>query len=133
MAPLLSNAMPSASSPRPLTLALRPVADYLIRATLLGVMAQRLVRTLCPACQGMEYTDRPACQTCRGSGFHGRTGLFELLRVDSALRQRITPGADLEVLRQQAIADGLHDLRRSGSRLAEQRLTSIEEVLRVCG
>ncbi|WP_236179554.1 GspE/PulE family protein [Pseudomonas mosselii] len=109
------------------------VADYLIRATLLGVMAQRLVRTLCPACQGMEHTDRPACQTCRGSGFHGRTGLFELLRVDSALRQRITPGADLEVLRQQAIADGLHDLRRSGSRLAEQRLTSIEEVLRVCG
>ena len=109
------------------------VADYLIRATLLGVMAQRLVRTLCPACQGMEHTDRPACQTCRGSGFHGRTGLFELLRVDSALRQRITPGADLEVLRQQEIADGLHDLRRSGSRLAEQRLTSIEEVLRVCG
>ncbi|MCU7279199.1 GspE/PulE family protein [Pseudomonas peradeniyensis] len=109
------------------------VADYLIRATLLGVMAQRLVRTLCPSCQGMENTDRPACQTCRGSGFHGRTGLFELLRVGSALRQRITPGADLEALRQQAAADGLHDLRRCGRRLAEQRLTSLEEVLRVCG
>jgi general secretion pathway protein E len=109
------------------------VADYLIRATLLGVMAQRLVRTLCPSCQGMEHTDRPACQTCRGSGFHGRTGLFELLRVGSALRQRITPGADLEALRQQAAADGLHDLRRCGRRLAEQRLTSLEEVLRVCG
>ncbi|QXH56839.1 GspE/PulE family protein [Pseudomonas maumuensis] len=109
------------------------VADYLIRATLLGVMAQRLVRTLCPDCRGLLLQDGQACPQCRGTGFHGRTGLFELLRVSAALRTRITPSSDLAELRQQAEIDGLRDLRRHGCDQVDQGRTCPEEVLRVCG
>ncbi|PAV74072.1 hypothetical protein WR25_11428 [Diploscapter pachys] len=109
------------------------VADYLIRATLLGVMAQRLVRTLCRACLELRPQDRQACRQCRGTGFHGRTGLFELLQVSTALRERITPASDLAALRQQAKVDGLRDLRRHGGERVAQGRTCTEEVLRVCG
>jgi len=109
------------------------VADYLIRATLLGVMAQRLVRTLCRACLGLRPQDRQACPQCRGTSFHGRTGLFELLQVSTALRERITPASDLAALRQQAEVDGLRDLRRHGGERVAQGRTCTEEVLRVCG
>ncbi|AZL66415.1 GspE/PulE family protein [Pseudomonas oryziphila] len=108
------------------------VADYLIKATLIGVLAQRLVRTLCPACRDSAQQEQ-ACRQCRGSGFQGRTGLFELLRVSASLRERITPGADLAALRRQAQADGLRDLQRCGQDRVEQGLTTLEEVLRVCG
>ncbi|MDF9754062.1 general secretion pathway protein E [Pseudomonas sp. TE6288] len=109
------------------------VADYLIRATLIGVMAQRLVRTLCRACLDLPPQDRQACPQCRGTGFHGRTGLFELLQVSTALRERITPASDLAALRQQAEVDGLRDLRRHGGDRVVQGRTCTEEVLRVCG
>lgn len=68
------------------------VADYLIKATLIGVMAQRLVRTVCTDCQaGSSAT----CRACRGTGFQGRTGLFELLEPSDTLRALIGPDADL--------------------------------------
>ncbi|WP_194789694.1 GspE/PulE family protein [Pseudomonas sp. UFMG81] len=108
------------------------VADYLIKATLIGVMAQRLVRTLCSVCRG-RLPAAEACQQCRGSGFHGRTGLFELLRVSPELRALITPTVDLASLRQQAQAEGLRNLRRAGQDLVAQGLSTSEEVLRVCG
>lgn len=104
------------------------VADYLIKATLSGVLAQRLVRTLCPACHGTH-----ACHQCRGTGYHGRTGLFELLCVSPRLREWITPSTDIAALRQQALADGMRDLRRCARDKIERGLTSQEEVLRVCG
>ncbi|MDH0646840.1 GspE/PulE family protein [Pseudomonas sp. GD03858] len=109
------------------------VADYLIKATLIGVMAQRLVRTLCPECRDTLPEDRQACRQCRGTGFHGRTGLFELLRVSAPLRERITPATDLAALRRQASADGLRDLRCCAQDKIDQGLTCAEEVLRVCG
>ncbi|MDF0733276.1 GspE/PulE family protein [Pseudomonas entomophila] len=105
------------------------VADYLIKATLIGVMAQRLVRTLCASCQGAVGV----CGVCRGTGYHGRTGLFELLLPSAALRARIGPGADLGALRQQALADGLRDLRRCGEDKVARGLTRLDEVLRACG
>ncbi|QVM91227.1 type II/IV secretion system protein [Pseudomonas entomophila] len=104
------------------------VADYLIKATLSGVLAQRLVRTLCPACHGIQ-----ACRQCRGTGYHGRTGLFELLSVSPRLREWITPSTDIAALHQQALADGMRDLRRCAQDKIERGLTSQEEVLRVCG
>ncbi|MCO7520579.1 MULTISPECIES: GspE/PulE family protein [unclassified Pseudomonas] len=109
------------------------VADYLVKATLLGVMAQRLVRTFCPLCHNPGQHGEQPCPQCRGSGFHGRTGLFELLEVSAALRERITPACDLGALRQQAELDGLHDLRRQGRERVAQGRTCLEEVLRVCG
>ncbi|WP_029615469.1 GspE/PulE family protein, partial [Pseudomonas putida] len=105
------------------------VADYLIKATLIGVMAQRLVRTVCTDCQaGSSAT----CRACRGTGFQGRTGLFELLEPSDTLRALIGPDADLTRLRRQALADGLVDLRRCGEAKVAAGQTRAEEVLRVC-
>ena len=106
------------------------VADYLIKATLVGVLAQRLVRTLCPDCQANTCAH---CRTCRGTGFHGRTGLFELLEPSDKLRALIGRDADLTILRQQARADGLVDLRRCGEAKVTTGQTCMHEVLRVCG
>ncbi|WP_447738100.1 GspE/PulE family protein [Pseudomonas laurentiana] len=105
------------------------VADYLIKATLVGVMAQRLVRTVCPDCQACSSA---TCRTCRGTGFHGRTGLFELLTPSESLRALIGPDADLAHLRRQALTDGLVDLRRCGEAKVASGQTRAEEVLRVC-
>jgi len=108
------------------------VADYLLKATLLGVMAQRLVRTLCSDCRGKATLEGLPCRTCRGTGFHGRTGLFELLVPSEGLRASIGSGSDLAALRQRAQAEGLHDLRRCGDAKISAGLTSLTEVLRVC-
>ncbi|PRN03993.1 type II secretion system protein E [Pseudomonas sp. LLC-1] len=105
------------------------VADYLIKATLVGVMAQRLVRTVCTDCQAHASA---TCRTCRGTGFHGRTGLFELLQPSEKLRALIGPNADLTHLRRQALVDGLIDLRRCGEAKVACGQTRTEEVLRVC-
>jgi general secretion pathway protein E len=106
------------------------VADYLIRATLVGVMAQRLVRLLCHACQGRPSND--PCQVCRGTGYLGRTGLFELLIPSESLRARIGTCNDLAELQRQALAEGLQDLRSCGEAKVARGLTRSEEVLRVC-
>ncbi|UBM25600.1 GspE/PulE family protein [Pseudomonas sp. p1(2021b)] len=108
------------------------VADYLIKATLLGVMAQRLVRTLCVDCRGAAAHEALPCRTCRGTGYHGRTGLFELLAPSAQLRASIGPSCDLATLRQQALAEGLQDLRRCGEAKVDAGTTSLAEVLRVC-
>ncbi|MFJ4157795.1 GspE/PulE family protein [Pseudomonas sp. NPDC089752] len=109
------------------------VADYLIRATLGGVMAQRLVRLLCRECQGgaSSACGQP-CLVCRGTGFHGRTGLFELLVPSAALRARIGAGADLACLRHQALEEGMLDLHRCGEAKVARGLTLPGEVFRVC-
>jgi len=106
------------------------VADYLIRATLGGVMAQRLVRLLCHECQGRP--SNIACQVCRGTGFHGRTGVFELLIPSESLRAQISVDMDLARLQRQALAEGLQDLRSCGEAKVARGLTRSDEVLRVC-
>lgn len=106
------------------------VADYLIRATLVGVMAQRLVRLLCQECQGRP--SNTACQVCRGTGFHGRTGVFELLIPSESLRAQISVDMDLARLQRQALAEGLQDLRSCGEAKVARGLTRSDEVLRVC-
>ncbi|WP_028695633.1 GspE/PulE family protein [Pseudomonas cremoricolorata] len=109
------------------------VADYLIKATLAGVMAQRLVRTLCTHCRAPAGADVRTCPTCRNTGYHGRTGLFELLLMSDGLRQQIDAGADVQRLRQQAASEGLRELRQCGEEKVAQGLTSLQEVMRVCG
>jgi general secretion pathway protein E len=125
---------------------------YLINATLLGVIGQRLVRCLCPQCRKAGDTDprhwhdlvhpwklpvpartwRPlGCEQCRGSGYFGRIGIYESLRVTTELRQTIRPDCDIADIRRQAVRDGMEPLRIGGARKIIAGITSVDEVLRV--
>ena len=127
------------------------IAPYLINATLLGVLAQRLVRTLCLHCRvpdvvtpltalardlgpwPLEGEYRPyqavGCVDCRMTGFQGRTGLYELLVVTEPLRALIRPEPDTDALRQQAARDGMRPLRLAGAQRVAMGQTVLEEVL----
>ena len=128
------------------------VAPYLIGSTLIGVLAQRLVRTLCPSCKvpdeetsrdmidvaikpwRMNGVVRPykpvGCLECRMTGFRGRAGLYELLTMTEPARGAIQPLPDIAKLRQQALQDGMRPLRLAGAMKVAEGLTTIEEVLR---
>jgi general secretion pathway protein E len=125
---------------------------YLINATLLGVVAQRLVRTLCPHCkQPGEVNEeewllltRPwksskpksvykpmGCLECRMTGYLGRVGIYEMLTMTSQLRQLIAPACDATQIRELAMREGMRSLRISGAQKVAMGLTTIEEVLKV--
>ncbi|WP_417068617.1 GspE/PulE family protein [Niveibacterium terrae] len=131
------------------------VAPYLINATLLGVMAQRLARTLCPHCrQPIPLDDetakiwdatvapfqakRPAtvhkavgCLECRLTGYSGRMGLYEVLQMSPGLRSLIHRDADIAEIRAQACREGMKPLRISGAIKVASGLTTLEEVVKV--
>jgi general secretion pathway protein E len=109
------------------------IAHYLIKATLLGVMAQRLVRMLCPHCKHAvgDVHEATGCVECRNSGYRGRAGVYEIMVLNETLKTLITPGADVQALRQAAIAQGMCGLRMAGMRKVEAGLTTMAEVLRV--
>ena len=109
------------------------IAYYLIKATLLGVMAQRLVRLLCPRCKrttGGNDTEAIGCAECRDSGYRGRTGVYEIMVLDDALKSLITPGTDVQALRRAALQQGMCSLRMAGMHKVEAGLTSLAEILR---
>jgi len=128
------------------------VPRYLINATLIGILAQRLVRTLCPNCKAPQdgpeeglwrelvapwrssaphTVYRPVgCLECRRTGYLGRTGLVELLVVTDAIRLLVARESDLQEVREQAARDGLRSLRVSGAEKVVLGLTTIDEVLR---
>ena len=128
------------------------VPHYLLRATLVGVMAQRLVRTLCRHCKApaalasddwqnlihprqapppRQSMRAVGCAECRGTGYHGRTAVYEVMPLSAALRALIRSDLDLADLRRQAAEDGMHSLRQAAARKLAEGLTSFEEVLRV--
>ncbi|MGP1717244.1 MAG: GspE/PulE family protein [Methylophilus sp.] len=128
------------------------VPAYLIHSSLLGIMAQRLVRTLCPHCKTEgEITDdewasitRPfkaakphkvmkavGCQECRHTGYRGRTGIYEMLTLTPAIRKLITPETDLLQLRQSATQAGLQPLMLNGAEKVAAGMTTVDEVLKV--
>ena len=109
------------------------IAHYLIKATLIGVMAQRLVRLLCPHCKRATGTAHEAigCVECRNSGYQGRAGVYEIMLMDETLKALITPGTDVQVLRQAAVAQGMFSLRMAGAQKVDAGLTTMTEVLRV--
>ncbi|MET3130441.1 general secretion pathway protein E [Oxalobacteraceae bacterium GrIS 1.11] len=126
---------------------------YLLEATLIGIMAQRLVRTLCPDCKSPDgdITDdiwhgiggawnipkpdkvyRPVgCPECRQTGYRGRTGIYELLTVSDSFNQLIKAETDIHALRRQSVADGMKPLRIAGAFKIIEGVTSAEEVLKV--
>ena len=101
------------------------VEPFLLSSSLLGVLAQRLVRKYCPHCHG------PGCDACGHTGYQGRTGVFELLTVDDDIRARIHGQAAEADIRAAALAKGMQLMRDDGQRLIDQGITSAEEVLRV--
>ncbi len=127
------------------------VPSYLINATLLGVLAQRLVRTLCAQCRekdegssrealaeivkpwqinGAYQPYKPAgCVDCRMTGFLGRMGLYELLTVTEAFKDKVTREPSIDALRRQAVADGMRPLRLAGALKVAEGVTTIEEIL----
>jgi general secretion pathway protein E len=109
------------------------IAHYLIKATLLGVMAQRLVRVLCPQCKRSTGDTHEAvgCGECRNSGYLGRAGVYEIMVLDESIKALITPGADVQALRRAAVAQGMRSLRMAGVSKAQAGLTTMAEVLRV--
>ncbi len=128
------------------------VPYYLIRSTLIGVIAQRLIRTYCPHCVETETADKeewnsymapwkaPApevlhkaagCLECRDTGFLGRAGIYELLKMSQATKDLVLPDTNLELLRKQAFRDGMRPLRVSGLSKVAQGKTSYTEVLKV--
>ncbi|WLG56625.1 ATPase, T2SS/T4P/T4SS family [Pseudomonas extremorientalis] len=109
------------------------IAHYLIKATLLGVMAQRLVRVLCPHCKRAlgDAHEAVGCVECRHSGYQGRAGVYEIMVLNEALRTLITPGADVQALRQAAVTLGMRSLRMAAMQKVAAGLTTMAEVLRV--
>ena len=112
------------------------IAHYLIKATLIGVMAQRLVRLLCPHCKRPANAldnvhEAVGCAQCRDSGYRGRAGLYEIMVVDEKLKALITPGADVQSLRRASQGQGMHSLRMAGIDKVNAGLTTLAEVMRV--
>jgi len=144
---LHTNDAPSAVT-RLLELGVQP---YLVNATLLGVLAQRLVRTLCRQCREadegasrdpLDAIIRPwkiagayqpyravGCIDCRMTGFLGRMGLYELLTVTPEFKEKVNQSPDIDSLRRQAVADGMRPLRLAGVLRVAEGLTTLEEVL----
>jgi len=128
------------------------VPYYLIRATLAGVVAQRLVRTLCPHCKQFEPIDKAAwkrlvhpwktnipenvgkpkgCKACRNTGFLGRTGLYEMMPLSPALRLMVHPDQDVEAVRKAAFEGGMRPLKISAAQQVAAGLTTVSECIDV--
>ncbi|TMH09211.1 MAG: type II secretion system protein GspE [Betaproteobacteria bacterium] len=110
------------------------VEPYLLSSSLLGVLAQRLVRKLCPNCKRADARGRyhpVGCVQCANSGYKGRTGIYELMAVDDKVSALIHSRAAESQLFVAAEAAGLRPMRADGERLVEQGVTSAEEVMRV--
>ncbi len=127
------------------------VDSFLISSALTAVLAQRLVRRLCPQCRQPvtvdaallarhEISDKPGshqawrgvgCPACGGQGYRGRSGIFELMEISDALRELINVQAHSDALRRKALSEGMVSLRSHGWLKVKQGQTSLEEVLRV--
>ncbi len=127
------------------------IPPYLINATVLGVLAQRLVRTLCAQCKALDETAKRealaevvkpwqlsgsykpykpvGCVDCRMTGYLGRMGLYELLVVSEAFKDRVSHEPNIDALRRQAVSDGMRPLRLAGALRVAEGLTVLDEVL----
>jgi general secretion pathway protein E len=128
------------------------IEPFLVASSLLGVLAERLVRRLCPACRRSHQPDRAerqllengngggadtalftasGCEACAMTGYQGRTGIFELLLIDDEARRLIHDRASEADLREHSRRGGMKGLRDDGLRWVRAGETSLEEVLRV--
>jgi general secretion pathway protein E len=125
------------------------IEGFLVSSSLIGVLAQRLVRVICPSCK--EPYDPPpqlmdkirpylgdavsyhgtGCGACRQTGYRGRTGIFELMMVDEDIRRMVIDRAGSNIIREKAVASGMQTLADSGWQKVRDGVTTIEEVMRV--
>jgi general secretion pathway protein E len=130
------------------------VEKFLISSTLIGTMAQRLVRTICPACatetflsteeaetlrlsvpagRRVKVREGAGCFDCRGTGYLGRTGVFEIMPVDEAIKHLIVESSDTPAIKREAVKNGMRTLRQSALRKLAEGVTTFAEVVRVTG
>ena len=128
------------------------VADYLLRSTLAGVLAQRLIRLLCPHCKvstkvdaekwvsmvhpfdippPKEMFEPQGCDECRNTGYHGRSGVFEMMPIHQEVRQLIRDDVPSEKIAAAAYQQGMMPLRIAISHLLKAGKTSLEEAIRL--
>jgi general secretion pathway protein E len=125
------------------------VQNYLLAATVRGILAQRLVRVICPECSEIDKTvmddERTSvgfgkdvklhrgrgCEKCAHTGFYGRSGIYELLEVDNSIHQMIIQNADLQQIRNTARKNGMRTLLEDGLLKVKSGQTTINEVFRV--
>jgi general secretion pathway protein E len=124
------------------------VEPFLIASSLLGVVAQRLVRRICPECKESFHLAESAlaelglprdqvlwrgrgCEGCMQSGYRGRTGIFELLLMDNEVRHLLTSGADSVTIKEAAVRRGMATLFGDGLRKVQRGITALDEVMRV--
>jgi len=128
------------------------IEPFLISSSVTGVLAQRLVRVICPSCKepvrltserlteiGLSPQDVPGgityrgagCGDCLSTGYRGRTGIYELLVMDDEIRRLVVEGADANQINRAARAAGMKTLRQDGAAKVIRGVTAIEEVLRV--
>ncbi len=130
------------------------VQPFLINATLLGVIAQRLVRKVCPYCKELYNLSKDecyilkidydkvknyqvaigrGCPECRGTGYIGRTGIFEVMEMTDKMREQINEKAPLSMIRKIGQSQGMITLRESAIRKLLQGITTVDEIIRVTG
>ena len=128
------------------------VAPFLVSSSIQAIMAQRLVRTICPNCkrpreykphelawvglreeevQGVTFYEGAGCQECSSTGYKGRLGIFEMMEMTPELRELAFRKASTNKIRDEAIVSGMRTLREDGVRKVIGGLTTIEEVLRI--
>ncbi|MFY9825282.1 MAG: ATPase, T2SS/T4P/T4SS family [Thermoanaerobaculia bacterium] len=130
------------------------IERFLISSTLIGSMAQRLLRKICPHCATERYLEADevatlrlavpqgkrvkvkegeGCFECRNTGYLGRTGIFEMMPLDDSLKNLIVSGSDAPELKRDAVKNGMRTLRQSALRKLAEGITTFEEVVRVTG
>lgn len=128
------------------------VEPYLVSSSVVGIMAQRLVRQICPHCResykprgealrgiGLKISDVPGsklyrgrgCEKCFHSGYMGRTGIFEIMLMDDDIRRMIVERTETGIIKKAALGKGMLNLRMDGARKAAEGITTIDEVIRV--
>lgn len=136
------------------------VAPYLIGASVVGVLSQRLMRRVCPSCNqkvlaepentllakfkitqhvkanvkvgGAHQKNQDVCSTCKGTGYKGRIGVYEVLRIDDEIRSLILEEKSADEIREKSRTRGMRTLLEYGMELVRQGLSTLEEVERVC-
>jgi general secretion pathway protein E len=112
------------------------IEPYLLASSILGVVAQRLVRTICPHCKA-PYAPSPGefigmgCAECFGSGYRGRVGLYELMPMTSSIKAQVLKSQDSEELRRIALEQGMTGLFSYGAKLVASGVTTSSEIFRV--
>ncbi len=108
------------------------VEPYLISSCLIGVLAQRLVRTVCPQCKGHKnFQGNQKCPQCQGSGFYGRRGIYELMSMSQAIKRQIMISPEASPIQSIASSEGMMRLKDHGMELVKQGITNEQEIWRV--